>query len=71
MTEVKNLANYLNMPHISTQHGVKGESHPSVIFMASDNNSNPNVRMYPFLSCGRSWIFLFPNLKTYFIHIVV
>lgn len=27
MKEVSNLANYLSMPHISTQHGVKGESH--------------------------------------------
>lgn len=31
--EVKNLANYLSMPHISTQHGVKGESHQSVILL--------------------------------------
>lgn len=46
--EVKNLANYLSMPHISTQHGVKGESHPSIIFVADNNNNTPNVRMYDF-----------------------
>lgn len=71
--EVKNLARYLNMPHISTQHGVKGESHSSVIFMASDNNSTPNVRMYEcthFLSCGQIWNFLFLNLKHCSIHII-
>lgn len=46
--EVKKLADYLSMPHISTQHGVKGESHQSVIFVADNNNSKPNVRMYAF-----------------------
>ena len=64
--EVKNLANYLNMPHISTQHGVKGESHPSVIFIASDNNSTPNVRMYPFFELWSKLEFSLPQFEAFF-----
>lgn len=64
--EVKNLARYLNMPHISTQHGVKGESHSSVIFMASDNNSTPNVRMYPFFELWSNLEFSLPQFETLF-----
>ncbi len=47
--ELKNLANYLDAPVISTQHGVKGESYDSVIFVANDS-SNPNVKMYDFFN---------------------
>lgn len=38
--EVRKLTNYLNDPRVSTQHGVKGESHDTVVFVA-DNSSNP------------------------------
>lgn len=48
--EVYNLFEYLNIPTISTQHGVKGESHTSVVFFANDNHNNPNVRMYEFFN---------------------
>ncbi len=48
--EVNNLSDYLNIPTISTQHGVKGESHTSVIFFANDSYNNPNVRMYEFFN---------------------
>lgn len=48
--EVYNLFEYLNIPTISTQHGVKGESHTSVVFFANDSNNNPNVRMYDFFN---------------------
>lgn len=64
--EVKKLASYLKMPHISTQHGVKGESHSSVIFMASDNNNNPNVRMYSFFEMWSKLDFSLPKLETLF-----
>lgn len=48
ITELVNLLKYLNDPHASTQHGVKGESHNTVIFVAEDS-STPMVRMYDFL----------------------
>lgn len=46
--EVKILSDYLNDPRISTQHGVKGESHDTVVFVA-DNSKNPPVHMSKFL----------------------
>ena len=45
--EVRKLTNYLNDPRVSTQHGVKGESHDTVVFVA-DNSSNPAVHMSKF-----------------------
>ena len=46
--EVKILADYLSNPKISTQHGVKGESHDTVIFVAENSYSNPIVHMSKF-----------------------
>ena len=43
--EVRKLTNYLNDPRVSTQHGVKGESHDTVVFVA-DNSSNPAVHIW-------------------------
>ena len=64
--EVKNLADYLSTPHISTQHGVKGESHPSVIFVAADNSSSPNVRMYSFFELWSKIDFSLPEFEDFF-----
>lgn len=50
LSEVENIYNYINRPTISTQHGVKGESHQSVVFIAADSNGTPNVRMYDFFN---------------------
>lgn len=66
MKEVSNLANFLSMPHISTQHGVKGESHTSVIFVASDNVNTPNVRMYPFFELWSKLEFSLPQFEELF-----
>lgn len=49
--EIHNIVEYLNNPYISTQHGVKGESYDSVIFVAEDSIKNaPYIHMYSFLS---------------------
>ena len=48
VVEVKRLADYLKEPRISTQHGVKGESHTTVLFVAADSTSTPIVHMYNF-----------------------
>lgn len=47
--EFNKLFDYLQNPHISTQHGVKGESHDTVAFIAADNNRDPVVHMSSFL----------------------
>ena len=46
--EVMRVIEYLNNPKVSTQHGVKGESHNSVVFVADDSYRNPIVHMYRF-----------------------
>ncbi len=46
--EFHKLFNYLQNPQISTQHGVKGESHDTVAFIAADNNRDPVVHMSKF-----------------------
>jgi len=46
--EVQSLYKYLREPHISTQHGVKGESHDTVVFVASDSFNEPIVHIYKF-----------------------
>lgn len=48
LEEVRNLFAYLEKQNISTQHGVKGESHDSVLFVAEKSRSTPNVKIYEF-----------------------
>ena len=45
--EVKQLFTYLEDPDVSTQHGVKGESHDTVVFVA-ENSFNPPIHMKEF-----------------------
>ena len=71
--EIKNLSAYLNNPYISTQHGVKGESHTSVIFVSNDSNNNPNVRMYSFFELWSKLDFSLPEFEDFyysFVHII-
>lgn len=49
LQEFHNLVNYLQNPHVSTQHGVKGESHDTVIFMVANSKHEPIVNMTKFL----------------------
>ncbi|AEB65678.1 hypothetical protein [Bacillus amyloliquefaciens] len=49
INEFKALSNYLKDPKVSTQHGVKGESHNTVFFIADDSFRTPLVHMYKFL----------------------
>ncbi|MED0755540.1 ATP-dependent helicase [Bacillus amyloliquefaciens] len=49
LNEFKALSNYLKDPKVSTQHGVKGESHNTVFFIADDSFRTPLVHMYKFL----------------------
>ncbi|WP_019153601.1 UvrD-helicase domain-containing protein [Robertmurraya massiliosenegalensis] len=49
LSEFKALSNYLKDPTVSTQHGVKGESHKTVFFIAEDSYRTPVVHLYKFL----------------------
>ncbi len=46
--ELMRVMDYLDNPKVSTQHGVKGESHNSVVFVADDSRNTPIVYMYRF-----------------------
>ncbi|MFF2016078.1 UvrD-helicase domain-containing protein [Paenibacillus sp. NPDC058177] len=54
LEEFRFLAQYLKTPNVSTQHGVKGESHDTVFFIAEDNNNKPLVHMYRFFKMWSS-----------------
>ena len=45
---MKRLADYLANPRVSTQHGVKGESHDTVVIVADNSKNNPPVNMTKF-----------------------
>ncbi|MFD2211722.1 UvrD-helicase domain-containing protein [Virgibacillus halophilus] len=55
VNEFKALSKYLKDPKVSTQHGVKGESHNTVFFIAEDSFRNPVVHMHNFL---KLWTFM-------------
>lgn len=48
LSEIKVLKKYIENPYISTQHGVKGESHDTVLFVAENNSNNPVVKISEF-----------------------
>lgn len=62
INETVKLYNYLANPKISTQHGVKGESHDEVIFIADESNRSPIVHMYKFFD---SWSKIDFSLKEF------
>ena len=64
--EFKKLYKYLDEKNISTQHGVKGESHDEVImFIENSRSTNPNVKMYDFLSLFSSMQINFEDYKKF------
>lgn len=46
--EIKKIYSYIKQPTISTQHGVKGESHDNVVFISNDANTSPYVSISKF-----------------------
>ncbi len=64
--EFCNIIEFLKNPNISTQHGVKGESHDSVIFIANDCKKNPNVRMYDFFELFSVLDFSMQELENFY-----
>lgn len=50
LSEIIVLKKYIENPYISTQHGVKGESHDTVLFVAEDNARTPVVSMSRFFN---------------------
>lgn len=50
LIEFENLYQYLKNPNVSTQHGVKGEGHDSVFFVAGNSSNIPRVEMYRYFA---------------------
>ena len=48
LSDILVLKSYLGNPYISTQHGVKGESHDTILFVAENSDRNPVVNMSKF-----------------------
>jgi DNA helicase-2/ATP-dependent DNA helicase PcrA len=66
INEFKRLADYLEDPHISTQHGVKGESHDMVIFVADNSSNNPVVYMYKFFEIWSNLDFSLKDFEKFY-----
>ena len=64
--EAVKLYNYLKDPKVSTQHGVKGESHDEVIFIADQSNKNPVVHMYIFFDLWTNFDFSLSELEEFY-----
>lgn len=64
-SEVISLCQYLKEPHVSTQHGVKGEGHDEVFFIVEDN-SNLGVKMYEFLKLWTQVSIEFQSLQEFY-----
>jgi DNA helicase-2/ATP-dependent DNA helicase PcrA len=68
--ELKRVIEYLGNPKVSTQHGVKGESHDSVVFVADNCSTNPVVHMYRFFDMwGNFSVSLKPFSQFYYSYI--
>ncbi|MGD6943539.1 UvrD-helicase domain-containing protein [Cytobacillus gottheilii] len=66
LNEFKALSNYLKDPTVSTQHGVKGESHKTVFFIAEDSFRTPVVHMYKFLKLWTIKELSLDSLETFY-----
>ena len=66
VNEVMKLYNYLADPKVSTQHGVKGESHDEVIFVADKSTGNPVVHMYKFFELWTAFDFSLSKLEEFY-----
>ena len=70
LSEILVLKSYLGNPYISTQHGVKGESHDTVLFVAENNTRNPVVNMSKFFDMwSKSDIALGPFDEFYYAYL--
>lgn len=70
ISEFRLLSSYLDNPTVSTQHGVKGESHNTVLFVAEDSY-NPNVAMYSFFELWSTQDLSLPLLENLYYELII
>lgn len=66
INEFRAVADFLKTQYVSTQHGVKGESHDTVFFIAEDSTSTPVVHMYRFFELWSSIDFSLRELEQFY-----
>ncbi|WP_297422220.1 UvrD-helicase domain-containing protein [Clostridium sp.] len=66
INEFRVIASYIEDPHISTQHGVKGESHDTVLFVADDSQNTPIVYMYKFFEIWSKYDFSLKDFEKFY-----
>lgn len=66
INEFRAVAEYLKTQNVSTQHGVKGESHDTVFFIAEDSTSTPVVHMYRFFKLWSSMDFSLREFEQFY-----
>lgn len=66
LQECHNLVNYLYDPHISTQHGVKGESHDTVLFIAANSSHDPVVYISKFFDLWSEYEVKLPEFEQFY-----
>lgn len=64
--EFKAVINFLSSQNVSTQHGVKGESHDTVFFIAEDSTNIPIVHMYRFFELWSSMDFSLGEFEQFY-----
>jgi len=62
----RNLSRASNELNVSTQHGVKGESHDSVIFVAEDSKNKPLAYIYKFFEVWSKAEFSLENFEEFY-----
>ncbi len=66
ISEFRAIVDFLKTQNVSTQHGVKGESHDTVFFIAEDSSSTPIVHMYRFFELWSSVDFSLGELEQFY-----
>jgi DNA helicase-2/ATP-dependent DNA helicase PcrA len=66
INEFRAIADFLEMQNVSTQHGVKGESHDTVFFIAEDSTNTPVVHIYRFFELWSSIDFSLGELEQFY-----
>lgn len=60
------LFNYMDNQFVSTQHGVKGEGHDKVCFIAEDSKNQPITHMYKFLELFSKYDINLTDFQSYY-----
>jgi len=64
--QVMLIFNYMDNQFVSTQHGVKGEGHDKICFIAEDSKNQPTTHMYKFLELFSKYDINLTDFQSYY-----